>query len=74
MMEARKPIAAPSARIGSTLTKSFEARKRILSGSRWIQLCWPGLRSVAVWPLLARRSARTLSTIIRLPTMPRKAT
>ena len=29
-----------------TLTKSFEARKRIFSGSRWIQLCWPGFFSV----------------------------
>ena len=39
----RKPMPAPRPSTGMTLTKSFEARKRIFSGSRWIQLCWPGL-------------------------------
>ncbi len=46
MIDDRKPMAAPSPSTGMTLTKSFDARNRIFSGSRWIQLCWPGFFSV----------------------------
>ena len=58
-----------------TLTKSFEARKRIFSGRRWIQLCWPGFFSVAgVAAPRDRRIALTLSTSISPPTEPSSTT
>ena len=74
MIAARKPTAAPSPRTGMTLTNSFEVRKRTLSGSRWIQLCWPGLRSCTVVPPRERRMALTLSTSIIAPTTPSSTT
>ena len=50
MIDDRKPMPAPSPRTGMTLTNSFDARKRIFSGRRWIQLCWPGFFSVGAAP------------------------
>ena len=74
MIEDRKPIAAPRPSTGMTLTNSFEARKRILNGSRWIQLCWPDFFSTGAAPLRVARSALTLSTSISPPTVPSSTT
>ncbi len=48
---------APSPITGMTLTNSFEARKRIFSGRRWIQLCWPDFFRVGAAPSRERRMA-----------------
>ena len=74
MIAARKPIPAPSASTGSTLTNSFDVRNRIFSGSRWIQLCCPDFFRLGGMPERVRWMARELSTSIRPPIVPRKIT